>query len=150
MATQDWSTKDISLAKEHFIGGLTVKDIAKRLGRTPSSTNKALTRFGIRLKNPRLNSPKIPKTEIKVRILGFDRKSLCKQLDNWVSFWKVCDFLATQKIGIFEQSTYGTPLGQRKFLIGHQTYGASQVLLMANKIRVEKDQPAFLVDGLSW
>ena len=95
MAVQDWSPTEINQAKEHFLSGLKIKDIADKLGRTPSSTNKALSRFGIRNNAPRYNSPKtpklLPKDNVKIKLPApkFDRNSLRKQLDNWVSFWKV-------------------------------------------------------------
>ena len=153
MAVQDWSPSEISKAKEYFLNGFAIKDIAQKVGRTPSATNKALTRFGIRAFVRRDNKPlKIfcyTKDTHKTPP-GFDRNSLRKQLDNWVSFWKVCSYLGEQKICFYEQSTYGTELTQRTFLVNDKVHSASQMLLMANKIRVENKQSAFLVYGLSW
>lgn len=160
MAKHDWSTEEIRLAKEHFLAGLTIKDIAKKLGRTPSSTNKALTRFGIRVKSRQCQllaqSSMLKKEADKnnssflFKTPGFDRKSLNHQLDNWVSFWKVCDYLSAQKINIFEKSDYSIPLTQRKFQVGRKIYSARQLLLVANKIRAEQHLPTFFVEGLSW
>jgi hypothetical protein len=156
MATQDWSPSEIHKAKQYFLHGLPIKNIAEKLGRTPSSINKALTRFGIRTENPRYTLSKNilekqKKTnEIRLQSLGFDRQSLRKQLDNWVSFWKVCSYLEAQNICFYERSKHGIELDKREFIVNDKVYSARQLLLMANKIRVENDHPAFLVDGLSW
>lgn len=155
MASLTWSETEISKAKEYFLGGLDVKNIAKKLGRTPSATNKALTRFKIRTQPPKRSKP-LPgffcptKQIIAKPIPRFDKKSLGKLLDNWVSFWKVCSYLETQKVCFYETSPHGVELSERTFLVDNTAYSASQLLLMANKIRVANNQSAFLVEGLSW
>ncbi len=155
MATQEWSPLEISQAREYFLYGLPIKNIAQKLGRTPSSINKALTRFGIRPSTQRRQSiPKITTktktTKNKLQPPSFDKKILRKHLDNWVSFWKVCNYLSAQNICFYEQSPHGTALEKRTFLVNDKIFSSSQLLLMANKIRVENNQSAFLVDELSW
>ena len=155
MATQEWSPLEINQAREYFLYGLPIKNIAQKLGRSPSSINKALTRFGIRSSTQRRHS--LPKTTDKTKTRksklqppSFDKKILRKHLDNWVSFWKVCNYLSAENICFYEQSPHGTALEQRTFLIKDKIFSSSQLLLLANKIRVENNQSAFLVDELSW
>lgn len=155
MASLTWSETEISKAKEYFLGGLDVKNIAKKLGRTPSATNKALTRFRIRPQPPKRSNPLPrffcpPEQNLPKPIPRFDKKSLGKLLDNWVSFWKVCSYLEAQKVCFYEMSPHGVELSERTFLVHNTAYSASQLLLMANKIRVANNQSAFLVEGLSW
>lgn len=154
MASQTWSPAEISKAKEYFLCGLAVKNIAQKLGRTPSATNKALSRLGIRAPSKRDNKSVqfFYQTRVKANKTPpkFDKKSLSKQLDNWVSFWKVCNYLGEQKVDFYEQSPHGTELNQRTFLVNNKIYNSSQLLLLANKLRVSNNQSAFLVDGLSW
>ena len=65
MATQEWSPLEINQAREYFLYGLPIKNIAQKLGRSPSSINKALTRFGIRSSTQRRHS--LPKTTDKTK-----------------------------------------------------------------------------------
>ncbi|MDR1908054.1 MAG: hypothetical protein LBQ43_04325 [Holosporales bacterium] len=43
-----WSHDEIEFIKKGFLSGLSVKVLARKLGRTPSALNKALSRFNIR------------------------------------------------------------------------------------------------------
>lgn len=155
MATQEWSPLEINQAREYFLYGLPIKNIAEKMGRSIGSINKALSRFGIRTNTQRRYSlPKLTSekktTKNKLQPPSFDKKILRKHLDNWVSFWKVCNYLSAQNVCIYEQSPHGTALVERKFLVNDKILTSSQLLLMANQIRVENNKSAFLVDELSW
>ena len=60
MATQEWSPLEINQAREYFLYGLPIKNIAEKMGRSIGSINKALSRFGIRTNTQRRYSlPKL-------------------------------------------------------------------------------------------
>lgn len=154
MGIQDWSAADISKARSYFLDGLAIKDIAKKLGRTTTATNKALSRYGIRFEKPRRNYTDPPLIQQKAHYSFitpyFDRKTLRKELENWVSFWHLCEFLSDHNICIYEQSMAKLDLEHRLFRVDSQILNARQLLLMANKIRAENNMKPFLVKGLSW
>ncbi len=155
MGVQDWSATDISKARSCFFNGLTIKDIARELGRSPSATNKALSRFGIRFEKPRRNyteTPLQPKNKINLPPIApsFERKALTRELENWVSFWRLCEYLSNQNICLYELSAPNIELEHRRFKVGTQILNARQLLVIANKMRTENNMRAFFVKGLSW
>ncbi len=155
MGVQEWSANDINRARSYFLSGLTIKDIARELGRTTTATNKALSRFGIRCEKPRRNYTEIavqPKEKIALTLMApsFERKALRKEFENWVSFWHLCEYLGSQNICLYELSAPNIELEHRQFRVGAQTLSARQLLMLANKIRTHNNMKAFFVKGLSW
>lgn len=154
MGIQEWSAADIKNARSYFLEGLTIRDIAKELGRSVTATNKALSRFGIRFEKPRRNYTELqqPKKRIFSPIVApsFERKSLRQELESWVSFGHLCQYLSSQNICLYELSTPSIELDYRQFRVGTQVLNARQLLVIANKIRTENSQKAFFVKGLSW
>lgn len=165
MGVQEWSANDISKARSYFLNGFTVKEIAQELGRTPSATNKALSRFGIRLKKFNCNTPDRNDNEMalqpneksglslrapSLKAPSFAPDVLRKELENWVSFLRVCEYLSGQNICLYELSSPHTKLEHRQFRVDAQTLSARQLLMLANKIRTDNHMKAFFVKGLSW
>ena len=153
MGVQEWSANDINKARSYFLNGLTVKAIARELGRTTTATNKALSRFGIRYKKPRRYYSEMPlqqKERIALVAPSFERKALCKEFENWVSFWHLCEYLSTQNVCIYELSPSNIELEQRQFRVGTRILSARQLLMLANKIRTDNNLKAFFVRELSW
>ena len=154
MGIQEWSAADIKNARSYFLEGLTIRDIAKELGRSVTATNKALSRFGTRFEKPRRNYTELqqPKKRIFSPIIApsFERKALRQELESWVSFGHLCQYLSSQNICLYELSAPSIELDYRQFRVGTQVLNAGQLLVMANKIRTENNQKAFFVKGLSW
>jgi hypothetical protein len=154
MGIQEWSAADIKNARSYFLEGLTIRDIAKELGRSVTATNKALSRFGIRFEKPRRNYTELqqPKKRIFSPIVApsFERKALRQELESWVSFGHLCQYLSSQNICLYELSAPSIELDYRQFRVGTQVLNAGQLLVIANKIRTENNQKAFFVKGLSW
>ncbi len=157
MGIQEWSATDIENARSYFLEGLAIKRIAKELGRTTTATNKALSRFGIRFEKPRKNLSESHSTYKKEKSLmpasivpSFERYALQKEFENWVSFWQVCQYLSSQNICLYELSAPNIDLKCRQFKVGTKTLNAGQLLVIANKMRIEGNLKAFFVKGLSW
>ena len=155
MGVQEWTAEDIKKAREYFLSGFSIKDIAKQLGRSPTATNKALSRFRIRIEKPRINPTQESmrskyQAENPIISPSFERKELRKELENWISFWQLCEFLSNENICIYEVSPTYVDLKDRQFRVGTKLLNAAQLLLTANKIRTEKNMNAFLVKDLSW
>lgn len=170
MGVQEWSANDINKARSYFLNGFTVKEIARELGRTTSATNKALSRFGIRFKKSNRNNTERNDNEIAMQSKekagislmapspvrpslvapSFAPEALRKEFENWVSFWRVCEYLGEQNICLYEVSSPNAEVEHRQFKVEAQILSARQLLMLANKIRTENNMRAFFVKGLSW
>lgn len=154
MNKHEWSTSDISKIRTYFIAGLSYKDMARELGCSATAINKVLDRFGIRPKLPKEKITIEPRTEKKVELSltapSFGRKALQEELDNWVSFFKICDYLSEQKVCFYEVSARGVSIDCRQFKVGTKILSARQLLMLANKMRMENNLKTFFVRGLSW
>lgn len=147
-----WTEEDIKKIRCCFIEGLQIKDIAKELNRTPTAINKALSRFNIRPIRQGIevrSSLKENKTCLAKKP-SFEIKSLHREIDNWVSFCKLCDYLAQQKVRFYEVTKAGVSLEQRQFKVGEKILSTRELMMMANKIRFEKNLGPLFVRGVSW
>lgn len=154
MNTQEWSATEISKMRSYFLAGLSMKDIASKLSRSTTAINKALSRFGIRPELPRQKIVSMSRTKRDIQCSlkppSFGRKSLQEEFDNWVGFWKLCDYLGQQKVCFYEVSAPGTSIDRRQFRVGAKILSARQLLMLANKMRMENNLKPFFVRGLSW
>lgn len=155
MNIQEWSATDISKARSYFLAGLSIKAIAENLSRSTTATNKALSRFDIRPKLLKKRSEKIQfrtkkKDQYSLMAPSFEHRALQEEFDNWVSFWKLCDYLTRENICFYEISASGTSIEHRQFRVDAKILSARQLLMMANKMRTENNLKAFFVRGLSW
>ncbi|MCE2716028.1 MAG: hypothetical protein ACK4V2_05675 [Pseudomonadota bacterium] len=153
MKTHGWSGADISKARNYFIAGLPIKDIAKEMNRTPTAINKALSRFKIRPNKIREQEIRLcyrPQKSYLIEKPSFELNALRNEVDNWVGFWKLCEYLGQQKVCFYETTRNGTSLIDRQFKVGEKILNAQQLMILANKIRLENNLRPFFVRGLSW
>lgn len=157
MGIQDWTAKDIEKARNFFLNGYSIKEIAREIGRSSTATNKALSRFGIRIKRKAkiyegsiTPKKKMQYQEKAIAAPSFENAALRGYFDNWISFWQLCEFLSNNNIRIFELTSAKTDLENKQFQVGSKILNAAQLLLVANKIRTQNNQKAFLVRDLSW
>ena len=154
MNTHEWSATDIAKARSYFLAGASLKNIASELKRSPTAINKALSRFGIRPISVEKGSKRkaLRKRECPHYITApsFEQRALQDEFDNWVSFWKMCNYLEKQKIRFYEVSEFGIQLENRRFRVDAKILSARQLLIMTNKLRAENNLKAFFVRGLSW
>jgi predicted transcriptional regulator len=144
---QTWSDNDISLLKNLYLTNQPIKIISKILNRTIPSVNKALSRFGIRAIQKR-NDVSISKSRV---LSPRDQKERTKRKINftsekWVKFPEVLDFLKG-KGHLIEMLVEGK--SQPKLHVDDKELHPYQILIMANKIRLQNHQPIFLVGDIS-
>lgn len=153
-----WSKKDIEMMKFSFLNGEKIKLIAHKMGRTPTSINKALSRFGIRRKTGKAYNYRFPlalmrsyqnpiyaNTSIqKTNKVTYDEPTEVE--DNWVNFQEVVIWLQTTGDRVnsisYLKNTY--------FVVNGKILTKEQVLIYANKRRIEKKLPIFLVKQMTW
>jgi len=154
MNTHEWSAADIEKARSYFLAGSSLKNIANELKRTLTAINKALSRFGIRPMSLEKGSKRKVSRKREcphyITAPSFEQRALQDEFDNWVSFWKVCNYLEKKKIRFYEVSEFRIQLENRKFRVDSKILSARQLLMMTNKLRAENNLKAFFVRGLSW
>lgn len=172
----EWTSTEIEQMKQAFLQGEQIKIIAKKLGRTPTALNKALSRFGVRPPRKKNLPSSIPTVDWKRYLLPQDVKedSLIvlpsPSLDNVSSSNKNSepDFFKTRRY-LKEKNSAWVPFSkitnhlekqgyrvtcldakQGQFELDKKTVEKSYLLLLANRLRVEEAKPIFLVDEITW
>lgn len=143
----NWNNEDIEQLRLHFLKGLPIKLIARTLSRSPGAVNKALSRFNIRTPR-RFKEKKTLLSFKKVTSSLFQRKKKCSERErkcpsSWTSFSKIVEWLN-------DQGTECVPLSEDNFLIQNRPYTKLQVVMYANKLRLERGYAIFLVENITW
>jgi hypothetical protein len=140
-----WSDLEIHNLKDLYLSNQPIKIIARMLDRSAPAVNKALSRFGIRM--PRgyarptasftQNSPSVPPPKTQ------RRSKLTWDVDMWVKLSDVVDYLRKNGKKITQSTT------MQGWHLDHKPIYAHQLLMLANKLRLEKKLPIFLVGDVS-
>jgi len=155
-----WKQTDIQRLKEYYTQGLPIKKIAQHLGRSQTALSKAITRFNLlQYKPPQkirrdyknfldntLESMPIKQSQ---KIVFIKRFFALETREKWVDFKEVLHFLSKNKItvdSLHKNNQDGEPL----YSLNRKTVVPAQVLLVANRIRVENAEVPFKVKNLSW
>lgn len=157
MAITQWTPQMIEQIRNGFLKGLEIKAIATFVNKTPGAVNKALSRFGIRRSQQviafRAKSNRLVNVPKEKSVSGADKwfkKFLKNEMEQWVGFDAVVKYLSTQNVTVVPFKNQSSNLDNRKFFVGHKQCNASQVLLIANKLRAEQNLSTFFVNNLSW
>jgi hypothetical protein len=148
MRSKTWKNNEIEILKNKFLEGKSIKEISKEMGRTPTALNKAVSRFGIR--QSRSYKPKsTSRNSIDNLFTNSDKiifKSKVREENKWVDINKVVNYL--HKKGIFvNKNDIDT---KDLYFLDSKPLLASQLVLKANRLRVEENKKIFLVDGITW
>jgi len=147
-----WTTSDISQLSQYYVEGLTMKEIARLLNRTPSSLYKAVKRFNLHTLNAKRSimmtdeEPKVRRRSSTSYLQKFFEKCFN---EHWVKFDAVLEYL--KKHHIFVESLESKNTDQSSlYALNNKIFTASQVLLVANRIRVEQNLNPFKVQDVSF
>lgn len=142
-----WTKEDIKLLKQYFLKGESIKIIARKLQRTPSALNKALTRFGIRsLKKTRKTKPVSSLSQL-FSISKNKKERLSFQETPWVTLHEVIDYLRQK--GFWVKSAKGQE-SKKEFFINKEPISPLSLLLRANRLRDEQGEVPFMVKNVTW
>ncbi len=147
-----WKPKEIEQLRTDFLKGVPIKLIARALKRTPGSVNKALSRFEIR--------PARCFKERKYAIPSLHRKAKKPYVDEiagrsgqyplhpaypspWTSFATILEWLQAENIS-FKTLSHDT------YMIDNRPLSKMQVVMYANKQRIERGYDVFLVENITW
>ena len=139
----EWSDSDIKFMKSRFLQGHQIKQIAHQMGRSASSINKALSRFGVRQEHHKPKKKILRRKHKDVHHFRNRKKSLIACIkENWVEFMDIVNWLGENDFPIY-------PIGQAHFDHAYMANGKfltkNQIVLLANKLRVEQGLPVFFV-----
>ncbi len=123
---QYWNTHDIETLKNLFLQKRSLKEMGCILGRSPSSINKALERHGIRPKRYVYDSRCTPKKDDK----------------QWVNIKHVLHYI--HRIGLDVEKR------KEDYLLEGMNYTPLQLLMIANKRRIDQKKPIFYVNNVTW
>lgn len=155
-----WKQTDIQRLKDYYTQGLPIKKIAQHLGRSQTALSKAITRFNLlQYKPPQkirrdyknfidnaLGSALINQSQKTVFIKRF---FALETHEKWVNFNDVLHYLSKNNIqvdSLHKNNNDGEPL----YSLNRKTVVPAQVLLVANRLRVENAEVPFKVKELSW
>lgn len=141
-----WKTHDIDTLRKHFLKGLPIKCIATAMDRTPASVNKALSRFHIRtprtLKTPHIIKDPHPTRKKRVTSPHADHPHKHKGL-NWAKFEAVLRWMKHNNIAYIQSSSH-------TFFVEHKPCSPAQIVMYANKKRLERGEDIFFVEDITW
>lgn len=148
--TNNWTPAEVEMLRNGFLVHKSIKLLAKELNRSPTALNKALSRFKIRKKTRTLsNKPPVLKQKKEVK-RHKKRLSIFDTHLQQTSFNQVIHYLRSQGYTINQKFVRLTP---QKILsqcfINQRPVSHAHLLVIANRIRLDNQQPIFMVDNLS-
>jgi hypothetical protein len=147
MIKEKWTTPDITKMKIMYLNNVPLKIIARDLDRSPTSINKALSRFGIR--HSRMINVQQP---IRIRRPGDLPKThpshKCRQGPEWVTMQFVENWLVNQQFTVQRCSCPRST--SRHYIIGHEHMDAAGLVMLFNKIRLQLGLEPLWVEAVTW
>lgn len=145
-ASYSWNSHDIDTLRLHFLKGIPIKSIAFSMNRTQASVNKALSRFKIR--TPRTlkvscHTQKKSSSSSRAAPSRDAHASLRHTSVQWTKFEAVLHWMRAHHIEYTQTS-------HRTFLIQRRPLSRAQVVMYANKLRLEKGEEIFFVEDVTW
>jgi hypothetical protein len=149
-----WTTSDINNLSSYYMKGYPIKEISKLLKRSPTALHKAISRFKLHplRTNPiKLNSLNEDDNDssYKERSKKFHIKKFFEKCMNeeWVSFKDVLIYLKQNGVIVVELDQKNEE-GQKLFALNRKIFVDSQVLLVANRMRIEEKKAPFKVERI--
>ncbi len=163
---RQWTEAEIQQIREGYLNGIALKIMAREMGRSPTALNKALTRFGIRPKkrknklrllNLLENSiSKVPSKPAPKKIREKSRHLDLYDQDHWVPFTDILIYLVDHGHSIFKLKD-PHPKIKAQYEGSHNLYAvdgkimsSQQMLVKANRLRVQENKSPFIIEDLIW
>lgn len=147
-----WSKEELLQLREARSKGIRTKSIAKFLNRTESAVHKALRRYDL-IKNAEGNAKFCG---LKERVSTFQesfnplhRKLTKAQLSVWVEFKDVLEWLKASSVSVKQITPHFSYQQATPFIYCGKYYTASQIVLLANRLRSQQNLLPFLVENIT-
>lgn len=151
-----WTVNDINKLSQCYTKGMAIKEIARILDRTPTALHKAIARYNLHALNPsrkqnKMNEQGLPvPKQNEVSEPSYLKKLFEKCLNEvWVDFRTVLEYLKEHDIKAEALKQYNE-CKEELYSVDRKIFVASQILLIANRIRVQDHLPPFKVHELSF
>ncbi|MDP2193735.1 MAG: hypothetical protein Q8K36_04355 [Alphaproteobacteria bacterium] len=155
-----WTQNDINLLKTYYMQGLPIKLISQHLGRSQTALSKAISRFNLlkykpvqtvrnEYRNILDDSLSILRRKANHKAAQIKRFFCLETSEKWVRLDEVIAYLKRNKIRV-SLLNQKNGSGECLYSLNQKTVVSSQLLLAANRLRVEKNQVPFKVKNLSW
>ena len=158
---KSWTADDIEAMKNGFLKGLSIKVIAKELGRSPTALNKALSRFCIRKPRPPIKrtlwndfgnrKPEktlTPMEAIKKLDRRLRRAQKLKEKNVWVVMDDVLSLLDKHHHTVYLKTKKINP-SDSEYVCDGKNVTALSLIFLANRYRIESDKAPFYVEGVT-
>jgi IS30 family transposase len=147
-----WSYEEIEKLRQARLKGFKAKEIARCLNRTENAVNKALRRYDF-LENPSKElDPHIIKKIKKnnpVNLTQLQKRLKKSHLSSWVEMKEVVQWLRSCSITITEIHPHSAYTSAMPFLYQGKNHSAAQILVLANRLRIEQNLLPFFVEGIT-
>ena len=151
-----WTANDIEILTVFYTKGLPIKEISKRLNRSPTALHKAISRFKL---NPLKSESPLQSSEEKWQTntikKGDRKKSYIQKIfhkcmnEYWVSFNEVIDYLSEKGISVVHLNRKNND-NEDLYALNNKIFIATQVLLVANRLRIDEKKTPFKVERVSF
>jgi len=151
-----WTSLEIEQLTQGFLSGTPLKELARKMDRTPTALNKALTRFGIRRERPKEektlwndfgNAEKLHTLNPMTAIKKFDRRFRKLQnalVNQWVPMEQVLGVLDSNGHRVYMAQAHKDPR-ESLYALDGRTVTALKIIFLANRYRIAHDQAPFYV-----
>ncbi|WP_010302678.1 hypothetical protein [Candidatus Odyssella thessalonicensis] len=146
-----WNATEIEYIKEAYAQGKREKLIAHELGRTESSVSKAITRYKIRTKRDysilsrQSTSKASAGRKVKPTKVVRPQMTFNGTACNWTSADEVLRYLGEKSSQFEIRYRNFTPV----YIFQNREVSLAKVLMEANKIRLEENQPIFHLEEVT-
>ncbi len=156
---KEWSSSELKQLTNGYLSGVSIKELARQLDRTPTALNKALTRFGIRHKRkPKritfwdaFGAADLKTYSPQAAIARFDRRyrkyqqELCSR---WVPMDQVLSILESKGHAVRLLKAMENPR-ESLYLFDDKPIVALRLVFTANRYRLERNEAPFYVYGVT-
>lgn len=149
MAILNWASKDIEALKAGFLVGMSMKELARDLQRTPTALNKALSRFNIR-ERKRFNKPARTPSELQALQKKKTVVKYKKSPDREVKFTildEVVNYLGNYGYKIEQKAIKRDSKFIAQYFFEKKPISETRLVLIANSIRLDCKKPIFVIQA---
>ncbi|MDR1391561.1 MAG: hypothetical protein LBI95_04365 [Holosporales bacterium] len=149
MKKKNWTRKEINILKSGFVAGKLVKILALEIGRSTTAVNKFLSRSGIRTRRWSIHKKPLGSSEI----FEVTQRNLAKGYNSEieVGLEEVVHYLRMRGLRILENKIDCNLSHENdKYMLKDIPISDVKLLLLANRLRLEKGEPIFSVPSLTY
>jgi hypothetical protein len=147
-----WSKADVEQLEKYYAAGKRIKIIAQKLHRSPSAVNKAISRYGLIRRCQRMNFSRRTKFFGDTRQLELNNS--IQRGKKFVDVVTLTRYLESKGYVISKSTDFAKNIfccaKEEIFTVNNVPMTTMNLLLLANKIRIDERQPIFASRDIMW